>query len=247
MGTFFGGGDLMVLMIVWQTVHGVDPGWTEWNGHQYKWISDEIGLVGPDDAVRACAERCAYVAVPSSRTENDFLWAMYQSWSPQAALWIGCSQDAEGDWSCAEGEGEGIDTGYRNWDLNELDLVNDPSRCSILARKGVPQEDGQWRAKLCEGSTRHVICEKEIRQPFNERAMCDSAGRGCAALELIRRLESRHLSRVATADRGSRYRMQETATGSSLEKYSLPAPVVTEGRMRVASYGVGVDYCNGEL
>ena len=171
---------------------------------------------------------------------------MYQSWSPQAALWIGCSQDAEGDWSCAEGEGEGIDTGYRNWDLNRLYLINEPGRCSVLCNAGVPHEDGQWRAKLCEGSTRHVICEKEIRQPFNERAMCDSAGRGCAALELIRRLESRHLSRVATADRGSRYRMQETATGSSLEKYSLPAPVVTEGRMRVASYGVGVDYCNGE-
>ena len=236
------------MMIVWQATHGVDPGWTEWNGHQYKWISDEIGLVGPGEAVRACAERCAYVAVPSSRAENDFLWAMYQSWSPQAALWIGCSQDAEGDWSCAEGEGEGIDTGYRNWDPTPsvFSLINDPGRCSVLAFQGSPQEDGQWRPNLCDVPTRHVICEKEIRQPFNERAMCDSTGRGCAALELIRRLESRHLSRVATADRGSRYRMQETATGSSLEKYSLPAPVVTEGRMRVASYGVGVDYCNGE-
>ena len=89
---------------------------------------------------------------------------------------------------------------------------------------------------------RCVMCEKKIRQPFGKEIVCNTTtdGESCAAYNLIKTLESKHLSRVAMQGQ-SRYSVNKVA--HSHHETSLQSTDVTKGKMKVVSHNITLNFC----
>ena len=102
-------------------------------------------------ANRTCEDLGATLAVPTSRSEQDFIWEISKKSNPdEKSLWFGCYKEA-GEWRNCPQKGNSM-RAFENWDDNEPQPGSD---CGLLWAAF----DGKWGSYDCTSRTKYAICE----------------------------------------------------------------------------------------
>ncbi len=132
------------------------PDWHRYGESCYFIIMDKMDWY---EANRTCAESRANLAVPNSRSEQDYIWELFQKEfdpTPSTSLWIGCNDiEEEGKWQHCPLKGE--TNAYENWAEGEPN-----SRRQANCGQMWFSVSGKWDDHVCSYNENYAICKQPV-------------------------------------------------------------------------------------
>ena len=147
------------------------PDWQRYGESCYFIITDMMDWY---EANRTCAESRANLAIPTSQSEQDYIWELFMNefdQTPGTSLWIGCNDiEEEGKWQHCPLNGE--TKGYENWADGEPNNMPQ-SDCVKMWDTG----NGQWDDTLCSRKDEYAVCERHVKNTLVSTTQTDIIGR----------------------------------------------------------------------
>ncbi|XP_033646020.1 perlucin-like protein [Asterias rubens] len=138
----------------------------------YKSVMEKMTF---DDAVKTCTDMSGRLAVPTSFTDNQFIFEMVNKVvGLKGKVWVGCTdREEEGKW-VQLGEG-GEECSFFNWYPGEPNSRDPDEDCAQM----ILPRNGSWYDGQCDGMC-YVVCQRPAVAPTNPLLYClqaDTNGR----------------------------------------------------------------------
>ncbi|XP_033627306.1 mannose-binding protein-like [Asterias rubens] len=105
------------------------------------------------EANRTCAESRANLAIPTSQSEQDYIWELFMNefdQTPSTSLWIDCNDiEEEGKWQ---------HQGYGNWANGEPNNGGDSDCVKMWDTR-----NGQWDDTQCSRKDIYAVCMQHVK------------------------------------------------------------------------------------
>ncbi len=126
---------------------GCPYGWRQFGRSCYRMVTDTP--LSWYQARQVCLDAGSDLAVPSSKTENDFIWSLQEE--AKINLWLGCTYGIEmpGQLKCYNDD----QNDYQNWNLNNEETSN--NTCITIKKQA-----GYWGNANCYDK-KSFLCERD--------------------------------------------------------------------------------------
>ncbi|XP_071784869.1 C-type lectin domain family 10 member A-like [Asterias amurensis] len=129
------------------------PDWHRYGESCYYIIKDKMDWY---QARSTCAESRASLAIPNSKSEQEYIWELFLKGfdqTPDASLWIGCNDiEKEGNWKHCPLKGE--TKAYENWQDGEPNDYESGEDCGKMGS----YFHGKWNDNTCNEEN-YAVCE----------------------------------------------------------------------------------------